>query len=76
MISVECTFQADGRVRVRRVELNGRWYAIEQGRQWVDREGRHVLVMLNGSESRELLLRSDTMTWENRPVGNRHVKLV
>lgn len=64
MIGVECTFGADGRVRVRRIEVDGRWLAVEQGRQWRDPAGRHVLVMVPGGQVRELLLRPETLGWE------------
>ncbi|HOU41882.1 MAG TPA: hypothetical protein PK829_11505 [Promineifilum sp.] len=62
-IEVDCTFEADGRVRVRRVRLGRPWQPVEQGRQWADADGRHVLIMLAGGV-RELLLRADTLTWE------------
>ena len=58
-IEVDCTFDEDGRVRVRRVRLGRPWQAVEQGRQWADADGRHVLIMLDGAP-RELLLRADT----------------
>lgn len=66
-IEVDCTFDADGRVRVRRVRLGRPWQPVEQGRQWVDTDGRHVLMMLNGVVQ-ELLLRADTLTWELRDL--------
>jgi hypothetical protein len=70
-IGVDCVFRADGRIEVRRVALpgQGRWLAVEQGRQWVDQLGRHVLVMLPGNEAREIVLRPETMTWVIRPAG-------
>jgi hypothetical protein len=69
MIGVECCFSSAGRVEVQRIQIDGRWLALEQGRQWVDREGLHVLVMAQGMAAQELILRSDTMTWQMRPVG-------
>ena len=66
-IEVDCTFDADGRVRVRRVRLGRPWQLVEQGRQWADADGRHVLIMLAGGV-RELLLRADTLTWELREL--------
>ncbi|MGH2537259.1 MAG: hypothetical protein ACRDHL_07680 [Candidatus Promineifilaceae bacterium] len=69
LVGVECRFAADGTVDVSRVFLDGRWQPVGQGRQWADRQGRHVLVMLEGHRPRELLLRSDTTTWELRPLG-------
>lgn len=76
MLGVECTFQTDGTVIIRRLQFDGRWLAVEQGRQWVDREGRHVLVMLPGNSPQQLTLRSDTLTWEMRPAGGRGKVLV
>lgn len=66
-VEVDCTFDENGRVRVRRVRLGRPWQVVEQGRQWADPDGRHVLVMLNGAV-RELLLRADTLAWELREL--------
>jgi hypothetical protein len=63
-ISVDCTFKVDGSVRVRRVEIEGSWWSVGQGRQWVDEYGRHVLIMLPNNQVREIILRADSMTWE------------
>ncbi|MCA9865462.1 MAG: hypothetical protein KIS95_07600 [Anaerolineae bacterium] len=66
-VEVDCTFDEDGRVRVRRIRLSRPWQIVEQGRQWADAEGRHVLLMLpNGAH--ELLLRAETLTWELREL--------
>jgi hypothetical protein len=66
-IEVDCTFDADGRVRVRRVRLGRPWQPVEQGRQWADADGRHVLIRLPAGVH-ELLLRADTLTWELRQL--------
>ena len=72
-VEVDCTFDADGRVRVRRVRLGRPWRVVEQGRQWADPDGRHVLVMLDGTV-RELILRADMLTWELRELpGGRNM---
>lgn len=66
-ISVECTFAADGRIQVRRMAIDGRWQTVEQGRQWQDLSGRHVLVIVPGGSHdvvRELVLRADKLVWE------------
>lgn len=63
-ISVDCTFETDGSIRVRRVEIEGSWLSVEQGRQWVDENGRHVLIMLPNNQVREIILRADSMSWE------------
>ncbi len=72
-IGVECTFAESGAVQVKRVLVNGRWQAVEQGRQWQDDNGRHVLIMLAGGEVHEIVLQAHTLTWEmqgslDRPV--------
>ena len=66
-VEVDCRFDEDDRVHVRRVRLGRPWQAVEQGRQWVDDDGRHVLVLLAGGV-RELVLRADTLTWELREL--------
>lgn len=71
-IEVDCTFDADGRVRVRRVRLGRPWQPVEQGRQWADADGRHVLIRLP-SGVHELLLRADTLRWELRELPGRAV---
>lgn len=67
-VEVDCTFEEDGRVRVRRIRLGRPWQPVEQGRQWADADGRHVLIMLPGGV-RELLLRADTLAWELRELS-------
>ena len=68
-IGVDCQFEANGTIRVRRIFLDGRWLPVSQGRQWSDQLGRHVLVMLPEGPAQEIRLRPDTMTWELRPAG-------
>ena len=50
-------------VQVRKVRLHGRWQSVGQGRQWVDENGRHLLIMLPGQTVRELLLHAGTLQW-------------
>lgn len=69
MTAVDCVFQADGTVQVRRVQLNGRWQHVGQGRQWLDEHGRHLLIMLPDNQPRELLLRAHTLTWELKSLS-------
>ena len=66
-VEVDCTFESDGRVRVRRIRLGRPWQSVQQGRQWADADGRHVLILLPDGV-RELLLRADTLTWELREL--------
>ncbi len=63
-ISVDCRFKRNGSVRVRRVAIEGDWVSVGQGRQWVDGNGRHLLIMLPNNQIRQITLRADTMTWE------------
>lgn len=62
-VGVECSFAVDGRVHVRRIEIGGSWQPVEQGRQWQDNAGRHVLILRPGEQVEELLLRAEDQTW-------------
>ena len=66
-VGVACTFAANGTVQVRRVQIGEQWHSVEQGRQWLDQHGRHVLIMLSNKEVCHIVLRPDTMTWEMKP---------
>jgi hypothetical protein len=66
-IGVDCRFDPEGRVRVRRIQLDEAWQPAAQGRQWLDEEGRHVLVMLPGERVEELLLSASDLTWRLVP---------
>ena len=68
-VGVDCRFNLDGSVVVKRIFMDGEWLGVGQGRQWVDHEGRHILIMLAGDEVGELLLQGETMTWWLRQVG-------
>lgn len=73
-VNVDCRFDADGIVYVQRVMLEGAWLPVEQGRQWVDEAGRHVLIMLPTRQVRELVLSAQTLSWEILPHrGGWHV---
>ena len=75
-VGVECRFGQDGSVQVKKVQVNGRWQPVGQGRQWVDENGRHVLIMLSGDEVRELVLQPDTLRWGLVAVGSGGVTAV
>ncbi len=75
-IGVECRFAEDGSVRVRKVQLNGRWQTVEQGRQWQDENGRHVLIMLAGEAVREIVLQAGSLQWGMVEKGQRRVTAV
>jgi hypothetical protein len=68
-VGVDCRFAEDGAVQVRKVQWNGRWQSVGQGRQWLDENGRHVLIMLPGEGVRELVLQSGTLSWGLVEVG-------
>ena len=62
-MGVDCRFAEDGAVQVRKVLLNGRWQSVGQGRQWLDENGRHVLIMLPDEAVCELVLQPGTLQW-------------
>lgn len=73
-IGLEAVFDDEGNVSVRRIESGGAWQPVEQGRQWVDDDGRHVLVMLEGRRVQELLLDRRDLRWYLRK--GRHPRTV
>lgn len=62
-VEVDCTFDTNGRVRVRRVRVAGVWLPADQGRQGEDEYGRFVLVMLADRPPRVLRLDRSTLRW-------------
>lgn len=62
-IAVDSIIEEDGSVRVRRIRRNNVWEGVEQGRQWQDEDGRHVLLMLQGTSVREAVLSSGDLRW-------------
>lgn len=66
---VDCVISSDGRIRVRRIKLEGGWVSVEQGRQWEDEIGRHVLVMIGGTMVWELRLSRKTLRWTLHKSG-------
>lgn len=70
-IGVDCSFDKDGRVQVRRIIVDDRWLVVDPGRQWVDELGRHVLIMIPGGRVFEILLSPDTLTWTLESVMTR-----
>jgi len=68
-VGVDCRFAEDGAVQVRKVLWNGRWQSVGQGRQWLDENGRHVLIMLPAEEVRELILQPGTLQWGLVEIG-------
>ena len=66
-VGIECRFDADGAVHVRRIDRRDRWESVEQGRQWVDELGRHVLVMIEGGDVQRLTLDRESLLWRLEP---------
>ena len=75
-VGVECAFEADGSVRISRVNIDGVWIAVGQGRQWVDKIGRHVLIQLPDGGVKELCLRTDNMVWQISSIEGIDTRLV
>lgn len=63
-IGIDCLFEKDGTVRVRRVRIGDQWLQLEQGRQWQDENGRHVLIQVAGGAVQEILLSPYSLQWE------------
>ena len=62
--AVDASFEADGAVHPRRFARDQGWLDVSDvGRQWLDNDGRHVLVMVDGRQTFELLLRRASLTW-------------
>lgn len=68
-IAVEAVFAADGTVQIRQVQIDEQWWAVGQGRQWVDGNGRHCLIMLPDHSVRELILQPETLAWVMKPLA-------
>ncbi len=62
--SVETRFETDGTVRPRRFTQGKTWLDVSDvGRQWTDADGHHVLVMVAGRQTFELLLERESLSW-------------
>lgn len=63
-VTVEAHFETEGAVRPRRFTWGMVWLDVtDVGRQWVDEAGRHVLVMVGGRRTFELLLERESLAW-------------
>lgn len=67
-LGVDCTFKVAGHIVVRRIKVDGRWHPVEQGRQWQDIHGRHLLIMFHG-RVHTLTLSAATLTWALAEYG-------
>jgi hypothetical protein len=62
--AVEARHATDGSVHPQRFTWQGDWLSISDvGRQWMDEAGRHVLVMVSGRHTYELLLERGELLW-------------
>jgi hypothetical protein len=62
--NVDARFTADGAVRPRRFTWGQAWLDVSDvGRQWTDAGGHHVLVMVAGRRTFELLLERESLAW-------------
>ena len=62
--AVEVRFEADGAVHPRRFTWQDAWLDVSDvGRQWIDADGHHVLIMVAGRRTFELLLERSSLTW-------------
>ena len=68
-VGVDILWQEDGTLRVRRIARGDDWFPVEQGRQWQDDAGRHVLLLLPDGHAYELVLSGRDLTWQLAPVG-------
>ena len=75
-IGVDCRFLIDGSVIVKRIQLDDQWLQIEQGRQWIDSSGRHVLVRLLDGKTGEILLDPETMVWQFKTKTGGQIEIV
>ena len=67
-VGVQAVFAEDGDVQIRQVQIDGQWLVVGQGRQWLDDNGRHCLIMLPDNSVRELVLQSDALAWIIKPL--------
>lgn len=66
---VDCRFETDGSLSIKKICQNDRWRSVEQGRQWRDDEGHHVLLMIDGRVF-TLTLNAHTLQWDlSRRLG-------
>ena len=75
-VAVECRFHKDGTVAVSNIQIGSRWVPIEQGRQWLDSDGRHVAIRQLDGTTAELILNPETLAWRYREIGSRSPKIV
>ncbi|GMQ79503.1 MAG: hypothetical protein BMS9Abin02_2100 [Anaerolineae bacterium] len=63
-VGVDCRFMEDGNLMVQALQIDNHWQQVQQGRQWIDLKGRHVLIILPDEQTAEIRLRPDTFNWE------------
>lgn len=63
-VEVTARFDDRGQLMPLQVVEAGRAWRVESiGRRWEDDAGRHILVMLPGARTVELIYRSDELRW-------------
>jgi hypothetical protein len=69
-VEVETRTDEAGETTPVRFKWNGRWYTIDSvGRRWQDERGRHVLVMVPGGQTFELLFTITEGRWYLGLIG-------
>ncbi len=68
-VGVKCYFDDDGRVQIQQIIADQEWIPVDQGRQWLDKDGRHVLIMMPDNRVMELCLRPVSLIWDMTPAG-------
>lgn len=69
--AVRAVFDPEGRIRPQTFVWGGQqWPVTDVGRQWVDDDGvHHVLVMISGPRTFELRLDPTVLRWEVRRIA-------
>ena len=62
-LHVDCSFDKEGTVHIRRIAIEDSWFVVEPGRQWLDEFGRHVLIIIPGGRVLEIVLSPETLIW-------------
>lgn len=63
-IELTARFDLEGRITPLNFIWNGRSYRVEgTGRRWVAKDGIHILVMVAGNQTFQLIFNSETNIW-------------
>jgi hypothetical protein len=70
LIDVTAHFDKEGQSHPLHFTWNGRSYTVEStGRRWQDENGQHILVMIPGDHTFELIFQPQEGRWYLRQVG-------